>query len=73
MDKADFEVGCKIRCPTLVLVGGKSHTAAFYNFTEAWSRYAANIAGCVALLSGHYPAGQAPDETWRELDRFFGG
>jgi len=50
---------------------GQSHTAAFYNFTAAWSAYAANITVCLALPSGHYPAEQAPEETWRELDRFF--
>ena len=71
MDKADFEAGRRIECPVLVLVGGQSHTAAFYNFTEAWSAYAANITACVALPSGHYPAEQAPEETWRELDGFF--
>ena len=71
MDKADFEAGRRIECPVLVLVGGQSHTAAFYNFSEAWSAYAANITGCVALPSGHYPAEQAPEETWRELDCLF--
>ena len=53
-----------------VLVGGQSHTAAFYDFTGAWSHYAANITGCVALPSGHYPAEQVPDLVYSELSAF---
>jgi hypothetical protein len=53
------------------IVGSRSHTAAFYNFTDAWSNYAANVVGSVALSGGHYPAAQAPVETYREPDGFF--
>jgi len=71
MDTRDFEAGRKIACPLLVIVGGKSHTAKFYDFGAAWSRYATNLTRCVALPCGHYPAEQAPEETCAELLAFF--
>ena len=72
MDTGDLEAGRRITCPVLVIVGGKSHTAKYYSFEEAWSKYVTNLVRCVALPCGHYPAEQAPDETYRELHGFFG-
>lgn len=71
MDTVDFEEGRKITCPVLVIVGGRSHTARLYGYEEAWSAYTADLARCVALPCGHYPAEQAPDETYAELRGFF--
>ena len=71
MDKQDFESGRKITCPVLVIVGGASHTSKFYSFEDAWRQYAPNLVRCVALPCGHYPAEQAPEETYRELYEFF--
>ena len=73
MDTQDFEAGRKITCPVLVVVGAQSHTARFYGFEEAWSKYVTDLVRCVALPCGHYPAEQAPDETYRELHEFFSG
>ena len=73
LDAKDFDAGHKISCPTLVIVGGESHTARFFGYREAWSAYATNIVDCVALPCGHYPAEQAPDETYARLRAFFGG
>jgi haloacetate dehalogenase len=72
MDTADFEAGRRIACPVLVIVGARSHTSKLYRYEEAWSRYASNLVRCVALPCGHYPAEQAPDETYAELRGFFG-
>jgi haloacetate dehalogenase len=71
MDKKDFDAGRKITCPVLVIVGGASHTAKFYSFEDAWRRYVTNLVRCVALPCGHYPAEQAPEETYTELQKFF--
>jgi haloacetate dehalogenase len=73
MDAADVAAGRKIACPVFVIVGGQSHTSKFYSYEEAWSRYASNVVGCVALPCGHYPAEQAPDETYTTLVKFFRG
>jgi haloacetate dehalogenase len=72
MDSKDLEAGRAISCPLLVIVGGRSHTSKFYSYEEAWRRYATNLIRCVALPCGHYPAEQAPDETYAELLGFFG-
>jgi haloacetate dehalogenase len=71
MDKADLEAGKKITCPVMVVVGGQSHTAKYYGYEEAWRKYVSDLRGCVALPSGHYPAEQAPEETYQTLHQFF--
>jgi len=43
MDKADFEAGRKIQCPTSVFWGQLSHTEKFFSPHDAWPPYAANI------------------------------
>ena len=70
MDGKDLAADHKITCPLLVIVGGQSHTSTFYRYEEAWSAYAENVVRCVALPCGHYPAEQAPDETYAELRAF---
>ena len=69
-DTKDFEAGNKVRCPTLVLWGAKSHVEQYFKPREVWPQYAANIAGFEALPAGHYPQEQAPDETYRALAEF---
>lgn len=71
MDTKDFEAGHRITCPVLVIVGGQSHTARFYRYEDGWTPYVTNLVRCVALPCGHYPAEQAPDETYAELRGFF--
>ena len=73
MDTKDFDAGHKITCPVLVIVGGLSHTARLFGFEQAWSSYVTNLVRCVALPCGHYPAEQAPEETYTELRKFFTG
>jgi len=71
MDTRDVQAGRMITCPVLVIVGGRSHTAAFYGYEKAWSAYVTDLVRCVALPCGHYPAEQAPEETYEELRGFF--
>src|SRR3954468_5857908 len=71
MDKADFEAGRKVRCPTLVLWGDRSHTEKMFDPRAAWPPYAANVVKFCRLPCGHYPAEQAPEETYAELNAFF--
>jgi len=60
MDAADHAAGRRIGCPVLVIVGGRSHTARMYGYEAAWAPYVTDLARCVALPCGHYPAEQAP-------------
>ena len=71
MDGRDLGAGRKVDCPVLVLWGEKSHVERCFRPVEAWTPYAARIAGARRLPSGHYPAEQCPDETYAELSRFF--
>lgn len=69
MDKADFEVGRKIECPVAVFWGELSHTEKFFDPKKAWPHYASNIVRMRSLPCGHYPAEQAPGDTYDELHR----
>jgi haloacetate dehalogenase len=73
MDTKDFDAGHRITCPVLVIVGGLSHTARLFGFEQAWAGYVSKLVRCVALPCGHYPAEQAPEETYTELRKFFTG
>lgn len=73
LDRQDLEAERTITCLVLVVVGGQSHTTRFYRYEQAWATYASNLVGCVALPCGHYPAEQAPDETYATLCKFFRG
>jgi haloacetate dehalogenase len=70
MDTSDYEAGHRITCPVLVIVGGASHTATLYDYEGAWSAYVTDLVRCAVLPCGHYPAEQAPDETYAELRAF---
>ena len=54
----------------LVLWGERSHVNRSYKPIEAWLERASNVRGRM-LPCGHYPAEQAPDETYAELYAFF--
>jgi haloacetate dehalogenase len=55
----------------LVLWGEKSHVGRSFGPVAAWSRYASRITRARGLPCGHYPAEQAPEETFKELLAFF--
>ena len=67
-DEADLRV--KIAMPMLVLWGERSHVQRSFKPVEAWRERAADVRGKM-LPCGHYPAEQAPDETYAELRAFF--
>jgi haloacetate dehalogenase len=54
-----------------VLWGERSHVERNFEPVAAWSHYASAIAGARKLPCGHYPAEQAPEETFGELLAFF--
>jgi haloacetate dehalogenase len=67
-DEADLHR--KLAMPVLVLWGEKSHVNRSFKPMEAWGERASDVRGRM-LACGHYPAEQAPDETYAELHRFF--
>ena len=68
-DEADLET--KLSIPMLVLWGERSHVNRSYRPIEAWLERAVDVRGSM-LPCGHYPAEQVPDETYAELQAFFG-
>lgn len=67
-DEADLHI--KLSCPVLVLWGEKSHVERSFRPLDAWRERAADVRG-KKLPSGHYPAEQAPEQTYAELRAFF--
>jgi haloacetate dehalogenase len=67
-DEADLDI--KLTMPMLVLWGERSHVNRSYRPIEAWQARAIDVRGRM-LGCGHYPAEQAPDETFAELLQFF--
>lgn len=70
MDHDEADLAKKIEMPMLVLWGERSHVERSYKPMEAWQKRATNVRGKM-LPCGHYPAEQAPDETYAELVAFF--
>ena len=68
-DEADLQT--KLSIPVLVLWGARSHVNRSYQPIEAWLERAVDVRGKM-LACGHYPAEQVPDETYTELNAFFG-
>jgi len=68
-DEADMAT--KLPIPMLVLWGERSHVNRSYRPIEAWLERAVDVRGKM-LPCGHYPAEQVPDETYSELQAFFG-
>jgi haloacetate dehalogenase len=69
-DKADKEAGRRIACPVLVLWGTKGTMERWYDPLRVWGEWAEAVSGG-PIQSGHYLAEEAPEETARELLRFF--
>ena len=66
-DEADLSR--KLAQPVLVLWGEKSHVNRSFKPLEAWRERAVDVRGRM-LPCGHYPAEQAPAETYAELRSF---
>ena len=69
-DEADLDR--KLEMPALVVWGERSHVQRSFKPIEAWQERASDVGGRM-LPCGHYPAEQAPDETYDELRRFLAG
>jgi haloacetate dehalogenase len=69
-DDVDVAAGRKIACPLLVLWGEKGVVHRCFDPLGDWRSVAADVRG-QALPSGHYLAEEVPEETLRELRRFF--
>jgi haloacetate dehalogenase len=69
-DDVDVVAGRKIDCPLLVLWGEKGVVHRCFDPLADWRSVAADVRG-QALPAGHYLAEEVPEETLRELRRFF--
>jgi haloacetate dehalogenase len=69
-DEADLHR--KLAMPVLVLWGERSHVQRSFEPMGAWLERAVDVRGR-RLPCGHYPAEQAPDDTYAELRAFFRG
>jgi len=70
-DSADKAANRRIECPLLVLWGGNSKPAGWYDTLDVWRGWADDVEGR-SLPCGHYLAEEAPQETAGELIAFFG-
>ncbi|CAG0981057.1 haloacetate dehalogenase [Burkholderiales bacterium] len=68
-DAADRAAGVRVRCPLLVLWGGRGVVHRLFDPLAEWRAVADDVSGG-ALACGHYLAEEAPDETRAELARF---
>jgi haloacetate dehalogenase len=73
LDEADRVEGRRIACPVLVLWGERNDLEELFGDPLAiWRDWADDVRGR-PLDCGHYLAEEAPEETYAELRRFFGG
>ena len=61
----------RIRCPVLALWSGDGALADWYEPLVVWADWADDLSGG-PIEAGHFLPEEAPDETARELGRFFG-
>ena len=59
----------RIRCPLLVLWGGRAVVHELYDALSVWREWADDVAG-EPIDCGHYLPEEAPDETLRALSEF---
>ena len=69
-DRASRAAGEKIRCPLLVLWGGKGKIGQWYQPLELWRAYAAGPVSGGPVESGHYLAEEAPDAVLAAVEPF---
>jgi len=71
LDHAAEDGGRKVTCPLLVLWGAHGTVGRLYDVMEVWRQYASDVRGR-PLPGRHFLAEELPDETFAELDTFFG-
>ncbi|MDJ0896778.1 MAG: alpha/beta hydrolase [Alphaproteobacteria bacterium] len=67
-DRADLDL--KIACPVLALWGDQGFVGNHYDVTALWRERADDVRGG-PVQGGHFLAEEAPNETLREMLRFF--
>jgi haloacetate dehalogenase len=70
LDWADQRAGRKIACPLLVLWGKNGALQQWYDVLHVWRGWSSSVTGH-ALLTGHYIAEEAPEDTAQALIAFF--
>jgi haloacetate dehalogenase len=71
LDHAAEDAGRKVTCPLLVLWGAHGTVGRLYDVLEVWRQHASDVRGR-PLPGRHFLAEELPDETFAELDTFFG-
>jgi haloacetate dehalogenase len=71
-DEVDAGNGTRVRCPALVLWGGRGFVGRHYDVLAVWREYAADVGGA-AIDCGHFLAEEAPETTVAALTRFLAG
>jgi haloacetate dehalogenase len=66
-DEADMDA--RLRCPVLVLWGGRGFVGRRYDVLECWGRRAEQVSGA-ALDCGHFVPEEAPEATVAALEKF---
>jgi haloacetate dehalogenase len=69
-DRADVAAGRKIVCPTLILWGARSVVGKLFLPLETWRDFVSSPTGH-AIDCGHFLPEERPEETARELRKFF--
>ncbi|GAC1347822.1 MAG: alpha/beta hydrolase [Acetobacteraceae bacterium] len=72
-DRISRTAGDKVRCPMLVLWGGKGRIGGWYDPVALWRDYCTAAVQGHAVNSGHYLAEESPDEVRGALDTFLQG
>ncbi|WP_185959994.1 alpha/beta fold hydrolase [Planococcus soli] len=68
LDEADRGIK-KVACPVLVLWGEKGSLPNWYDVLDVWKDWADDVRGC-GIDCGHYLAEEAPEETYKEMQKF---
>jgi haloacetate dehalogenase len=71
LDHAAEDGGRMVTCPLLVLWGERGTVGRLYDVMEVWRQHASDVRGR-PLPGRHFLAEELPDETFAELDEFFG-
>lgn len=71
-DEADLAAGRRIAAPVLLICGERGFPAASGDPAAHWAGFTQDFR-CRTVDCGHFPAEEAPDETFAALDAFFGG
>ena len=72
MDEADERAGNKIVAPVHALWGAKNTVGQLWDVLETWRAKSASTVTGSSLDCGHFLQEERPEETFEELQHFFG-